>query len=149
MGSNIINPDKALLHKILNGEKVERFNTSPFGMALGLKIIDVEPELVRLEFSPDESFLQGGNVLQGGVVTSMLDFSMAFSCLVPIADNQSVATTSLSLNFLRPALAGKYVAEGRVQKLGRQVAFSEAKLFNEQQKLVATATSSLQILTLS
>jgi uncharacterized protein (TIGR00369 family) len=70
---------------------------------------------------------------------------MAFAVLARLAPNQSAATLNLSVNFLRPARAGRLQAEGRIERLGARVAFATAQLQEADGRLVASATSTLAI----
>jgi uncharacterized protein (TIGR00369 family) len=61
-----------------------------------------------------------------------------------------VAYTSVDLNvsYLRPVTvdSGRLRAVGRVTKPGRRVAFASAEVFDANDKIVATATSTLLIM---
>ncbi|MGH8261650.1 MAG: PaaI family thioesterase, partial [Steroidobacteraceae bacterium] len=80
-------------------------------------------------------------VLQGGIVTALLDFAMAFAAHAklavsaerpagtePVAGGRAFATASLTVHFMRPAPPGRYVARGRIVRAGRRLLFAEAQL---------------------
>ncbi|HPP99180.1 MAG TPA: PaaI family thioesterase, partial [Ottowia sp.] len=99
-----------------------------------------------LAFAPDPLFIQGTGVLQGGAVTAMLDFAMAFATLAALPVGGSCATVNLNTAFLRPAPRGRYLAVGEVERRGRQLAFTHARLLREDDgQTVATATSTLAL----
>ena len=57
---------------------------------------------------------QGGGVLQGGIVSAMLDFVMAGAVLARIDPALTVSTASMSVSFLAAAPPATYRAEGIV-----------------------------------
>lgn len=102
---------------------------------------------MELAFAPDPLFIQGTGVLQGGAVTAMLDFAMAFATLAHLPVGGSCATVNLNTAFLRPAPQGRYIAVGEVERRGRQLAFTHARLLREEDRaVVATATSTLALM---
>lgn len=96
----------------------------------------------RAEFDARPRFCHtDGRIVQGGFVTAWLDFSMAQAALRRSAEPVGVASLEIKVSFLQRVGPGRVVAEGRVQRLGRRVAFLEASLFDPAGALLATATS--------
>ena len=124
--------------------------SNPLAAALGAQLVAVDAEAgeIRMVFRPDDTFKQGAGVVLGGAVSAMLDFAMAYACFVVLPENQTVATTSMTTNFLGAAHGGMAVeAVGRVDKTGRRVMFTSAEL-RAGGKLIANGTSSLLVLDL-
>lgn len=144
------NPDQALIHRfIAGGAQPIAFDANPMARALGaeLRAADLTAGTVELAFAPDPLFIQGTGVLQGGAVTAMLDFAMAFATLAHLPVGASCATVNLNTAFLRPAPQGRYLAVGEVERRGRQLAFTHARLLRaEDRAVVATATSTLALM---
>lgn len=143
------NPDQQLIHRFLESpDQPLAIDSNPMAIALGSQLlrVNVETGEVNLAFCPDPLFVQGTGVLQGGAVTAMLDFAMAFATLAHVPIGYSCATVNLSTTFLRPAPQGRYIALGEVERCGRALAFTRARLLRvEDHKVVATATSTLAI----
>lgn len=144
------NPDQALLHRFAaSGSAPTPFDTNPMARALGttLRAVDRQTGRVELAFAPEPAFIQGTGVIQGGALTSMLDFAMAFATLARMPRGGSCATVNLSVAFLRPAAAGRYLAIGEVERCGRQLAFTRAQLLRQDDgQLVASASSTLALM---
>jgi uncharacterized protein (TIGR00369 family) len=49
----------------------------------------------------------------------------------------------LQISYLKPVTQGRFRAEGRCLKAGKNVLFCDAQVFDEQKALVCTATSQL------
>ena len=147
---NFANPDQALIHRFIDaGSRPMPFDANPMARALGaeLRAADLITGRVELAFEPDPLFIQGTGVLQGGAVTAMLDFAMAFAALAQLPVGASCATVNLNTAFLRPAPQGRYIAFGEVERRGKQLAFTHARLLRAQDRqVVATATSTLALL---
>jgi uncharacterized protein (TIGR00369 family) len=144
------NPDQALIHRFLaGGSRPIAFDANPMARALGSQLLaaNTEQGLVELSFEPDPLFIQGTGVLQGGAVTAMLDFAMAFATLARLPVGQSCATVNLNTAFLRPAPQGRYLAIGEVERAGKTMVFTHARLVRAKDRIVvATATSTLAVM---
>ena len=144
------NPDQALIHRFVQSGLVALpIDSNPMAQALGSTLLRVDRERgeVDIGFEPADLFIQGTGVLQGGAVTAMLDFAMAFATLASLPPQASCATVNLNTSFLRPAPQGRYIATGTVDRCGKAMAFSQARLVRaDTGQLVATASSSLAVL---
>ena len=68
-------------------------------------------------------------VVHGGVYATILDTAMGGAVVSILADGEVTATTSLYVEFLRPAQEGQTLrAEGRLVRRGRHLAFVEGNL---------------------
>lgn len=144
------NPDQVLIHRFFaQGEQPLAFDANPMAVALGTQLLHVDRSAKRVElaFAPQALFVQGTGVIQGGAVTAMLDFAMAFACLAALPGEASCATVNLNTSFLRAAPQGTYLASGVVERLARQLAFARAELRRaDDGVVVANATSTLTLL---
>ncbi len=145
------NPDQRALHLYLeDARQLPSFSSNPMAAALGTRLValDGRTGTITLEFAPDAIFVQGAGVLQGGAVSAMLDFAMAFAVLALLPAGQACTTTNANVSFLRAAPRGRYVAVGEIERRGRQLAFTRARLMAADlpERVVATATSTLLIM---
>lgn len=147
------NPDQALIQRFVQAAAGPvAIDSNPMALALQSSLLRVDRERgeVDIGFEPAGLFIQGTGVLQGGAVTAMLDFAMAFATLASLPPQSSCATVNLNTSFLRPAPQGPYVATGQVERCGKTLAFTRASLMSaETGQVVATATSSLAVLAAS
>jgi uncharacterized protein (TIGR00369 family) len=116
---------------------------SPLARRLGARIAEIAPEAgrVSVQFSPGPEFVQAFDVIQGGVVATMLDFAMAFAAHAHLPEGVRFASASLNVAYLRPAETGSYLAVGEIEKAGRSLIFARATLRRDDDTPVATATS--------
>lgn len=110
-----------------------------------ISAIDPDNNWIELSYEPDDFFFQAEKIIQGGATATMLDFAMAFAALASIPDGQSVTTVNLNIAYLRAAKAGKLRAIGEIERRGRSLIFTRARLMQDD-VVVATATSTLSVI---
>lgn len=85
-----------------------------------------------------------GRIIQGGFISAMMDVVMAGAVSARSETPVFSATLEMKTSYLETAGQGKYRAQARVIRMGRSTAFAEAELFNDEGKLVATASSTIK-----
>ena len=108
---------------------------------LSARIVEAEPGRVVLELEAGPQHRHGGGVVQGGVITQIADAAMGMSLATLQEDSMWNTTIELKINFLRPVVAGRIRAVGRVVELRQTLLFSEADVFDDGDRLVARASS--------
>ena len=108
-----------------------------------------EPPELKMEFKAIPEFCHSPNqVVQGGFITGMLDTPMAH-LLVALSDKKmQIMTLDINVSFLGPSHPGKLICHARILKLGKSIAYLASDLY-QQQKLVATATSTIKLVPIS
>lgn len=80
------------------------------------------------------------HTLHGGITATYVDITMGHSLLVEFGPDLNIVTLDLSIRYLSPGLKGWIVSEIEVIKKGKTILTLEAKIWDEQQKLIAAAT---------
>lgn len=138
--------DKIFLNKLLNGETIiSHFAGNPLGEAMQLHIEKISLHKIILKFTISRMFTQGNGVIQGGIVSAMLDFGAAYIGLLNTEPDKVVVTTNLSINYLRAAPAGQYFVEAELDKAGSKMVFASAKLYQQAGKNIASAVFSMAV----
>ena len=118
----------------------------PLGRAIGLKaMLSHEPKnrSVRLAYEVRPEFCHSnGRMAQGGFITAWLDHAMASAVVHDSAGEFNISSLEIKVSFLEAVAPGEVIAEGRVIRRGKRVAFLEARLFDAGDRLLATASSS-------
>jgi uncharacterized protein (TIGR00369 family) len=121
---------------------------APLARSLGMRMAEADPGRVVFELEPAEQHYNPIGSVHGGVYATLLD--SAAGCAVHSMLPAGVGYTSLDLTvkFVRPVTdrTGPVRAIGTVRHLGRRTALAEAELLDQNNKLCATAVSSLLIL---
>jgi uncharacterized protein (TIGR00369 family) len=141
-----MNTDQTLALEFWRDPQPRPISSNPLARALRgtLMELDAGTGHALLAFDPSAEFVQDTGHLQGGIVTAMLDFAMAFAVLAKLSPDSTFSTASISVNFIAPSPPGKYLARGRIDRLGGRLIFASAEMHrDEDKKLVATATAVL------
>jgi uncharacterized protein (TIGR00369 family) len=123
------------------------FEELPVAGSLGARPLSCDPERGRMtvEFQARREFCNLMGTIQGGMLTAMLDLTMAFAVLCTLDDGHVVPSLEIKTTFLAPARPGTIIGEGSLLRKGRTIAFTEARLMDAHGKLVATASATGQI----
>lgn len=141
-----MNPDQALLQRFSGAPLA--IDSNPLAAALECRLLalDRTAGIVRLSFNPGPQFVQGRGVVQGGIVSTMLDFAAAFAALAVIPDGQTAATASMTVNFQGAVRAGLVNATGTVERAGKRLVFTRAQIVGEADRVMAVATAVMTVL---
>ncbi len=95
----------------------------------------------------DERFLNPAGVVQGGFLAAIADSAMGAAVVAAVGERKVfVANTDLRISFLRPVSAGSTLTcSATVVKSGSLLAFVEARLVDQADHVVATASSTYVI----
>lgn len=111
---------------------------------------DAARRAVRATFTVRREYCHtNGTIAQGGFITAWMDAAMAQAVLYDTDRQFSVASLEIKVSFLERVGPGEGVAEGRVIRRGKRVAFLEAELFDAQGRMAAMATSTGMIIPVS
>jgi len=80
----------------------------------------------------------GGPIVQGGLVTALLDAAMGGATWTVLDTDQAFLTADLRVEFLRSARPGRLTAVGAVVRRTRRVVFAQAELFDAATVMLAT-----------
>ena len=112
-----------------------------------MKLLDMGIGYSVLEIDLTQKHLQPFKMVHGGVFSSIIDAAAFWAVYPGIEDPAAGMTTvDLKLNYLAPAASGKLIARGRQIKVGRTLGYAEAKVVNQDEKILAHGTSTVIIL---
>ena len=119
---------------------------APIGKLLGLMITGRGAGRATVEFDASGRYANPAGTLHGGVLCDLADAAMGVAYLSTLAEGETLTTIELKINFLRPVWNAKLRAEARVVRAGKVVGLVECDIFDEQQRLVARASSTCMTL---
>lgn len=119
-------------------------------MAAGIKLIhgyfsdaNEDDSTVTMTFELDDRFNNTNGFICGGYVANMLD--QVGGAVASFVSGRPTPTVEMKINFLSPAPPGKYRAVGTCLKAGKTLAVTEARVYDEKDKLIAIAQGTQQI----
>lgn len=98
-----------------------------------------------LEFTCSPGMCHSGGVAQGGFVTGWIDAAMAHACIARYTTDFWIATLEVKVSFFRPATPGLVIAEGWIERAGKQTVFAEGQLTDGDGKVLAKANSTIRL----
>ena len=113
----------------------------PFAKLLGIEVDSVEPGHAVLSMKIRDDLKQNHGVAHGGSIAALIDSAMAIAIMPMLSENERTTTVDLTIHYLRPLTEGTARASARVVRAGRRVITVSAELFDQHEKLAATALS--------
>ena len=140
--------DKALMERII-AFRAKSENQSPFGLYLGLEIVDIDKGEATVTV-PYAKHLAGNSltgVLHGGIITTTLDVACGLSVIAALGGPTTIATLDLRIDYLKPASPDEAVfAYGHCYKVTRNVCFVRGLAYQkDRNKPIANATATFMI----
>ena len=116
---------------------------------MGFTLVSVESGEVVFAATPDESVYNPIGMVHGGMACTMLDSAAGCAVHTTLPAGAGYSSIEIKISFLRPihTHTGEIFAHGRVTKAVKRVAFAEADLRDSAGNVLATASSSLLIIT--
>lgn len=120
----------------------------PMAAVFGFRIVELEAGRIVFECEPDGSTYNPLGVVHGGLVCTLADTVCGCAVHTTLPAGASYTSIDLNVSFLRAVTleSGTLRATGVARKVGRRVAFAEASVLDGLGHEVATATSSLLVI---
>jgi uncharacterized protein (TIGR00369 family) len=128
------------------GEFAEGQSVGALGDTLGMVTTARGPGWSKMRLTVDRAWSNPNGVLHGGVVYTLIDYSMGGAVQPSLPEGDSCASIEVKVSYLAPVREGTLTAETQVVKQGRNVAFLESKVTDETGRLIATGSGSMFIL---
>lgn len=131
----------------LENIKKDGRRANPFFCLTGIDIARTEPGSAILTMPVGPAMHNGVGWLQGGMLVAIADEAMALALYPLLEKNEGIATIAESTSFIKGVRDGTILAEAKVIKKGRRVAFMEAevRVDDEEKTLLSRTTASFAI----
>jgi len=117
---------------------------SPFSAHLGLQVVEWSPGKAVVSVEITDSLKNRRGDAHGGVTATLLDAALGIACQSHSNEWKSEGTVTLNVQFIEPA-RGTLLAEARLLRAGRTVAFVEGEVRDQSGTIVAKATATFKI----
>ncbi len=119
-------------------------SSPPFYRHLGLQLDALADgkSAIRLPFRKEHGNSRGE--VHGGTVAALADAAMSQAVRSTIETGSSVATITMTLNYLAPA-HGELTCRGAVVKSGKSVVFAEAEVTDERGQAVCRGAATYRV----
>ena len=108
--------------------------------------LNSEKQTVIMEFDAVPEFCHSeAQIVQGGFITGMMDTCMAHLLIALLDFKFNPMSLDINVSILAPAHPGILVAEAKILRIGKSIAFLSSTL-SQGVKLVATSTSTIKLI---
>ena len=125
-------------------KRVVKKSPYPSHMAMVLDHIELDRADIVLELA--DYHLQPFGIIHGGVVATLIDTATFWAAFLRLPEDAGLVNVDLKLNYLQPVIEGRLTAKGTCIRPGNIISYSEAKVFDETNRLIAHGTSTLMVL---
>jgi uncharacterized protein (TIGR00369 family) len=108
----------------------QSFARSGFMMSMDACIVTLDPGRCVLEMPFSDRVIQQHGFFHGGAVGALADAAGGYAAMTMAPDGNDVLTLEYKINFLRPALGERIIAEGVVLRAGRNVIVTRVDVFS-------------------
>lgn len=148
--------DSLPIDVILEHLKIVYEEKMPFNKYLGLKIdsISTDGAVVRIDMKDDLIGNFEKNILHGGVISTLLDFTGGVIAQIHVINEMkdasldkvvkrltSMGTIDMRIDYMRPGKGNYFLATGHILRLGHKVAVTRTEFANDEGVLIAVGTS--------
>ncbi|MEV6195461.1 PaaI family thioesterase [Streptomyces sp. NPDC051920] len=121
----------------------------PIDRLLSMRLAEVDHGRAVVELPTRPEVLNGQGTLHGGMYATVIDSACASASYSTVSAGTRLATTDLTVKYLRPALAdtGVLRCEARVLHRGRRNIVLEARMTDPAGRLLAHASCTIMIVT--
>jgi len=122
-------------------------NFGPWIWDLNLRVEQVSVDSIRVRLPFSDKIARPGGVVIGQAMMAMADTVMVLAICEKLGRFATLATISLTTNFLRAAVRQDVIAVARAVKVGRSTAFGEVEMSVEgRDEPIAQALSTFAVL---
>lgn len=124
---------------------VKYIEMNRFGSFLGMKFNIVQAGKVEYYLEIKEEHLATPVSAHGGVISALMDASIGVGALSAVCEEAKVVSTiEMKVSFLQPVFLGdKLTATSEVVKKGNKILFMESAIRDQNKKLIATASGTM------
>lgn len=123
---------KKLREPVLTTQEVRDFLAEVFPqMGADMIVEETGPLKAQVRVKISDRHLRPGGTVSGPTLFAAADFAFYAAVLAMIGREPLTVTTNLSLDFMRAPGPRDVIAEARILKLGRRLAFGDALLFSD------------------
>lgn len=112
----------------------------------GLEVVCVGKGRFEAQLRPGPQHAQKDGFVHAGMLATMADHTAGYAAYTLVAENITILTIELKINYFKPAVGDRIVCRSKVIHQGRTILVAESELFAvtaENEKRVSKATVTL------
>ena len=117
-----------LNNDLLHDRIAESFRRQRLLSTLGARLLRVTDGEVDIELPWAEAIQQQHGLVHAGAVATIADSACGYACLTRMPEGSAVLSVEFKINLLSPAIGERFVARGRVVRVGRTIGVATAEV---------------------
>ena len=118
----------------------------PVAELLGIDVVERGEGETVFKLVAEERHSNPMGTIHGGILCDLADAAMGMAFFTTLEDGETFTTLELKINYLRPFWTGTLLAHGRVVSRGKTIGLTECRIVDENDRLIAHATSTCMAL---
>jgi uncharacterized protein (TIGR00369 family) len=118
----------------------------PVAELIGLEVVERGDGESLFKLEAEERHSNPMGTIHGGILCDLADAAMGMAFFSTLEEGESFTTLELKINYLRPFWTGTLLAHGKVVSRGKTVGLTECRIVDDQDRLIAHATSTCMAL---
>ena len=118
----------------------------PVAELIGIEVVEAGGGACTMSMEAGEQHSNPMGTIHGGILCDLADAAMGMALFSTLEEGESFTTLELKMNYLRPFWTGKLFAHGSVISRGKSVGLTECRVVDDQERLIAHATSTCMAL---
>ncbi len=115
-------------HTSLYDRIAESFQRQRLLATLGARLLRVAEGEVDIELPWSEAVKQQHGFVHAGALATIADSACGYACLTRMPEGSAVLSVEFKINLLAPAVGERFVARGRVVRVGRTIGVATAEV---------------------
>lgn len=121
-------------------------NDVPVARLIGFEVKDIADGRATVILCTGPQHANPMGTVHGGILCDIADAAMGVAFASTLEPGESFTTIELKINFFRPVWQAQLKAEGAVLRRGSTVGYVECSITDEQNRLIAKASSTCMVL---
>ncbi len=118
----------------------------PVAELIGIDLVEAGGGECTMRLEAQERHANPMGTLHGGILCDIADAAMGMAFFSTLEEGESFTTLELKMNYLRPFWTGTLLAHGKVISRGKTGGLTECRIVDDQERLIAHATSTCMAL---
>lgn len=113
---------------LLHDRITDSFQRQRLLSTLGARLLRVADGEVEIEMPWSEAIQQQHGFVHAGAIATIADSACGYACLTRMPEGSAVLSIEFKINLLSPAVGDRFVARGRVVRVGRTIGVATAEV---------------------
>ncbi len=125
--------------------RIADLETGPYWKHMKMKTVSSIDGKIRVVIDVTEDLKQFYGNVHGGVISSLLDSTIAVAVNQQLDPGEGASTVELKLNYFRPVSEGQLWGEGKVIQKGKRIIVGQGEIKDDAGRMVAFGTATFMV----